>query len=154
MKKREAVSKRIGYLLKRAQHALRLRMDEALREIPLTTPQYAALSTLEEGTAALSGAELARRCFVTPQTMKAIIQSLETSGLVTRSQSPTHARIIHVTLTPRGRTVVSHCHRVVLRIEEQMLSHFDVAARERLAESLLQCGKALENNSKLKNPQH
>ena len=33
--------------MKRAQHALRIEMDEALREVGMTTAQYAALSTLE-----------------------------------------------------------------------------------------------------------
>lgn len=113
----------------------------------MTTPQYATLSALQEDRAALSGAELARRCFVTPQTMNAIVQNLETSGFVTRSESPLHGRIMNVTLTPQGKTVVSRCHRVVLRIEEQMLAHLGAAERERLAEVLLECSQALERRS-------
>ncbi len=43
----DPMAKRLGYALKRAQHALRTRMDEALRHLDLTTPQYAALSAIE-----------------------------------------------------------------------------------------------------------
>src|SRR3712207_8022525 len=67
---------RVGYELKRAQHALRSEMDGALRGVGLTTPQYAALSVLE-GEEGISGALLARRCFVTPQTMNGILVNLE-----------------------------------------------------------------------------
>jgi hypothetical protein len=36
-----SVAKRFGYVLKRAQHALRISLDNALRPLGLTTPQYA-----------------------------------------------------------------------------------------------------------------
>jgi hypothetical protein len=64
----DRLESRVGYQLKRAEHALRLEMDGALRDMGLTTPQYAALSVLGDEPG-LSGAELARRCFVTPQTI-------------------------------------------------------------------------------------
>lgn len=38
----------IGYKLKKAQHLLRLHMDEAIRPLGLTTPQYAVLAQLDE----------------------------------------------------------------------------------------------------------
>ena len=75
---------RVGYELKRVQHALRQAMDEALRETGVTTPQYAAMSVLAEEPG-LSNARLARRSFVTPQTMNQILARLEASGLVERS---------------------------------------------------------------------
>jgi len=65
---RERLGNRIGYELKRAQHALRLGMDEELRGLGVTTPQYAAMSVLAEEPG-LSNAQLARRSSVTPQTM-------------------------------------------------------------------------------------
>jgi hypothetical protein len=68
----DRVTDLVGYQLKRAQQALRTAMDEGLRAQGLTTPQYAALTHLEADEP-LSGAELARRCFVTAQTMNAIL---------------------------------------------------------------------------------
>ena len=50
---------RVGYQMKRTEHALRLEMDAALRGVGLTPPQYAALSVLE-GEAGLSGAAVFR----------------------------------------------------------------------------------------------
>ena len=72
MENSSSVEGRVGYELKKAQYGLRSRMDEELRGVGLTTPQYAALSALGEEPGA-SGAGLARRCFVTPQTMNGIL---------------------------------------------------------------------------------
>jgi DNA-binding MarR family transcriptional regulator len=92
---------RVGYELKRAQHALRLEMDGALKKVGLTTPQYAALSVME-GEKGLSGASLARRCFVTPQTMNGILVNLEKAGLLERRPHPEHGRVLQAYLTGRG----------------------------------------------------
>src|SRR5277367_4602784 len=66
--------KRLGYALKRAQHALRVRMDEVLRPLGLTTAQYAVICVIEQE-AGISNAGLARAAFVTPQTMTGILRS-------------------------------------------------------------------------------
>ena len=91
----------VGYQLKRAQQALRAAMDEALRPQGLTTPQYAVLTALE-AEAGLSGAELARRCFVTPQTMNEIVAGLEARGWVTRRRHAEHGRVLQTFLTDQG----------------------------------------------------
>lgn len=75
----DRTTSRIGYELKEAQHALRLRMDEALRGYGVTTPQYAAMSVLAEQPG-LSNAQLARRSFLTPQTMNQILGKLGGGG--------------------------------------------------------------------------
>ncbi|GAA4374782.1 hypothetical protein GCM10023152_17970 [Agromyces bauzanensis] len=49
----------IGYVLKRAQSVMRVRMDEALRPLGVTAPQYACLE-LPHRTPGISGSELAR----------------------------------------------------------------------------------------------
>ena len=59
-------------------------MDRALVELNLTTPQYSVLSELHEFPG-LSNADLARKSFVTPQTMNLIVQNLEARELIGRS---------------------------------------------------------------------
>lgn len=140
---RNVLENSVGYAMKRAQHALRLRMDEALKEVGLTTPQYAALSVLEE-TPGLSGAALARRSFVTPQTMNAIVAKLEKSGLIGRSPHPEHGRVLRAYLTDEGRELVSGAHDVVEAVEEFMLEGLSREDRARLAETLNGCAEALE----------
>ena len=91
----------IGFALKRAQHALRSRLDTGLREIGLTTPQYAVLVSLEVEPGA-SNAELARRAFVTPQTMQAILVALVRAGYIVRKPHAEHGRVQTTELTAKG----------------------------------------------------
>src|SRR5690349_14688618 len=107
---------RVGHALKRVQAALRARMDEALSARDLTTPQYAVLSALEREPG-LSNADLARRSFVTPQTMLKIVELLEAAGLVSRSAHPTHGRVLRAELTDEGRARVAACHAEVAAVE-------------------------------------
>jgi len=131
----DQVTDRVGYQLKRAQQALRTAMDEGLRAHALTTPQYAALTHLEAD-GPLSGAELARRCFVTAQTINAILVGLERARLVERAPHANHGRVIEARLTKRGRVKVQGAHRTVFGIEERMLSKITPAGRQRLNETL------------------
>ena len=133
----------VGYQLKRAQHALRLRMDEALKEVGLTTPQYVALSILEEEPG-LSGAELARRSFVTPQTMNVILAKLESAGLIFRNPHPEHGRVLQTYLTDKGEHLLSGAHELVEVVEERMVGSLGQKDRVRLAETLDGCADVLE----------
>lgn len=132
----------VGYQLKRAQHALRLRVDAVLKEVELTTPQYAVLSVLEDSPG-LSGAALARRSFVTPQTMNVILARLEGAGLITRSPHPEHGRVLQAYLTDKGSNLVSRAHEKVEAVEELMLAGLSREDRLRLAETLDGFARAL-----------
>ena len=59
---------RLGYVLKIAQHALRLMMDKQLESVGLTTPQYNVLAAVQSEPG-ISNATLARAAFVTAQSM-------------------------------------------------------------------------------------
>ena len=138
------VGGRVGYELKRAQHALRVEMDGALRRVGLTTPQYAALAVLE-GEPGLSGAELARRCFVTPQTMNGILVNLENAGMVKRGPHPEHGRVLRAYLTGEGEAMVSRAHAPIEAIGERMLAGLEEDERGRLLCALHDCAEALES---------
>ncbi len=134
---------RVGYQMKRAEHALRLEMDGALRDLGLTTPQYAALSVLGDEPG-LSGAALARRSFVTPQTMNQIVVNLEAAGLVVRRAHPEHGRVLQAYVTERGERLVSRAHAVVEAVEERMLRGLSLTDRRRLLDALRSCTESLE----------
>lgn len=106
----------IGFALKLAQQALRTRLDSGLREIGLTTPQYAVLAFLEVEAGA-SNAALARRAFVTPQTMQAIVVALERSGFVARTPHPEHGRVQTTELTVLGRRALEAASGIVADAE-------------------------------------
>src|SRR5215469_16874427 len=98
----------IGYLLKNAQQTLRTAMDAALRSLGVTTPQYAVLTFLAEAPG-LSSAQLARRAFVTPQTMNRIVANLEAARLIERGPHPELGRVLETSLSRRGRALLAEC---------------------------------------------
>jgi DNA-binding MarR family transcriptional regulator len=109
----------IGFALKQAQQALRNRMDSGLREIGLTTPQYAVLAFLKVEAGA-SNASLARRAFVTPQTMQAILVALERSGFIARTPHPEHGRVQNTELTASGHGVLGAASGIVADAEASL----------------------------------
>jgi DNA-binding MarR family transcriptional regulator len=132
----------VGYLLKRAQHALRTEMDRALNLYGLTTPQYVVLAALESYPG-ISSAELARRCFVTPQTMFRIVAGLTKRGLVRRKEFPTHGRTLPADLTPEGWSKLRACHSRATEVERRMLAPLSREQRRVLARLLQECAEAL-----------
>lgn len=118
-------------------------MDKALGEIDLTTPQYAALSELskEQG---LSNAELARRCFVTPQTMHQIVVGLEARHLIKRSRHPEHGRIQQMRVTANGKKLLREAHALVFSVEAVMTRGLSGEEVEQANDILTKCYEALE----------
>ena len=137
---------RVGYLIKRAQMVLHDAMADALRSLDLTVTQYAVLIALDEEPG-LSNADLARRAFVTPQSMHAVLQELERLQLVVRSPHPQHQRVLQAALTGAGRRTLTSAATAVDAIEEQMLRKLSNPARSRLASALSSCIDSLAEAS-------
>ena len=111
------ITEELGYLIKEVQQDLRKRMDKTLSTIGLTTPQYAVLSQLRESPG-LSNAELARKSFVTPQTMNLIIKNLEERKLVVRIASSSHGKIIKTEVTNNGSDLIEKGNKLIFEVEE------------------------------------
>lgn len=128
----------LGYVLKCVQYSLRQNLDETLREIGLTTPQYSAMRQLE-GEPGSSNAELARAGFVTPQTMIKILQVLQKSGYIQREAHPQHGRIQTTTLTPEGRQLMVEANRRVEIVETRMATGLIPEEQQTLRTLLYHC---------------
>ncbi len=137
------LDRRVGYLLKRAQQALRSRIDEALSDLGLTAPQYAVLANLGEQPG-MSNAELARRSFVTPQTMIRIVTGLEDRGLIIRTPRLDNRKVLAANLTRQGSELVELADLAVAPVEQLIgrgLSDAEVGA---LAGQLTELADRLE----------
>ena len=141
--KERGVEKLLGYKLKKTQHALRLHMDEALRGLELTTPQYAVLAQLELKPG-ISNAALARSAFITAQSMHGIVSNLEKRGLVQRKNDTSHGRILCTELTDQGRKIVSQAHDTVYIVESRMLATVSQEHKVLLEKLLLECFNNLQ----------
>jgi DNA-binding MarR family transcriptional regulator len=99
---------RTGYLIKRVEMLVRSKLEIALRDLGLTTGQYAALSLLAS-MPETSSAQLSRAIGVTPQTMAETIVAFERDDLIRREQSREHKRILKITLTQKGKALLAAC---------------------------------------------
>jgi DNA-binding MarR family transcriptional regulator len=126
---------RLGGLIKLAEQALTSARAGALREFDLTVPQYAAMVALSQLPGA-SGAQLARVCAVAPQTMAIVLTNLEAKGLVRRTRSSVHQRVLVTTLTRSGQVLVRRADIRANAIEDRLANAFDEAEQAALAELL------------------
>jgi DNA-binding MarR family transcriptional regulator len=113
---------RISYAIARLERAVRAAIAERVAPHGLTTSQYTTLSVLHRHGEPLSNAQLARRAYMTPQSMSEVIDALEQKGLIRRNPHPNHGRLLPATLTAKGKRVLSACEREVDDLETVMLA--------------------------------
>ena len=138
----EASPARISYVIARLERAVRSAINERVRPYGLTTLQYTTLSVLGRR-GALSNAQLARRSYMTPQSMSEVIEALESKGLIERTQHPNHRRVLPARLTPTGRKVLEACEEAVAAMEEEMLRDLGPEERETFRHGLVSSVRAL-----------
>jgi DNA-binding MarR family transcriptional regulator len=114
----------LGYLLRQAHAAVRLKMERTLADLGVTSAQFAVLTMLN-AYPGLSGADVARLTFLTPQTVGVIIRNLERAGAILMTPHPVHGRIQQWTLTPRGATLLKVCRDRVLELEKRLVTGLD-----------------------------
>lgn len=132
----------LGVLVKQTQAVLHQRMDDALRPLGLRVPQYACLQALADEPGS-TGSELARRAFVSRQSMNVLVQGLEGRGLVERSADPGPRRERTTMLTPAGRSLVGRAREAVATVAELMVSPLTADDLGRLRTLLETCRDVL-----------
>jgi DNA-binding MarR family transcriptional regulator len=106
----------LGYLLRQAAGAYRLRVERALADLEVTPPQFSVLTMLA-AYPGHSNADLARLALLTPQTVSVIVANLERAGSVVRRPHAIHGRIQHLDLTESGQALLARCRDRVHAIE-------------------------------------
>ena len=120
------MANRLGYVLKRAQHALRTTMDDRLSHLELTTAQFNVLSAVQQQPG-ISNASLARGAFVTAQSMLGIVANLEKTELLRRTPHAIHGRIMQSELTQKGTEVLASAREAIHEVEKSMTAGFTAA---------------------------
>jgi DNA-binding MarR family transcriptional regulator len=134
---------RLSYVVARLERAVRAAIAERVKPYGLTTLQYTTLSLLGRRGQPLSNAQLARRAYMTPQSMSEVIEALEQRGLITRNAHPNHRRVLPVALTAKGRRVLAECEEAVDELEDEMLSALSRRERDAVLEALKSAVRAL-----------
>ncbi len=105
--------------MKRLLIGYRTLMEEALEGEGVTLAQLRMLKTLEEQPD-ISAAEVARSCYISPQSMQAVVTRAEREGLITRSAAAKNRRVLQATLTAKGRVVLERCSVLAARMEQDI----------------------------------
>jgi len=94
-------------------------LDEELQPLGITTAQLRVLWGVEVNSA-VSGAEIARYCELTPQSAQAVLALLERSGWIVRRHSATNDRVLVAEVTTSGRTVLKHAKALAEKLDRKM----------------------------------
>ena len=137
----------LGFLLKSLQHTLRQRIDEALRKqgVELSFAQFAALFNLHSDPG-VTGARLARRAFVSAQTMNSALRALEQDGYIERRPHPQSRRADSWSLTEAGLTELKRARQVGHAVFERMLGAFNTKETAAFEDYLRRCIVALDGD--------
>jgi DNA-binding MarR family transcriptional regulator len=82
------------------------------------------------------GAQLARACRVTQQSMASMLTGLQNKGLIDRQPSPVHAKVLIATLTDAGRDLLDGAYREVIVLERALTDRFTPAEHQQFCEFL------------------
>ena len=136
------VRSRIGYLVKQVDQAFRRSCEEELRALGLSMSQYAVLRALADAPGA-SAAELARRTFVTRQSLRDVLAGLTAANLTSVATRPTAGRALPITLSDAGRSLLNRADVIVLDAEDRMIADLRSDEVDRLASLLTTCARNL-----------
>jgi DNA-binding MarR family transcriptional regulator len=133
---------RLGYLLRQAQHALWLALEDALHPLGITAAGFGVLRLVEVEPGS-SGADLAFDSMYRPQATHEMLVALEAGGLIERLPDPRDKRRRLVYLTPRGAEVLAEAHRRAIALEERMMSGLTETERSTFRTWLVRAAAAL-----------
>jgi DNA-binding MarR family transcriptional regulator len=100
---------RLLLLIGQAYRQSRRRIEQVVREHGITLAQFGILYSLAERPG-LSGIDVADRAFITPQAAHAALTTLQSKGLVERTEeSAAQRRLVRSRLTDEGARVLTRC---------------------------------------------
>lgn len=142
------MQRRLGTFIKQAEQALIGEKTRALRPFDLTVPQYAAMVALAY-VPGQSAAQLARTALVSPQTMATILTNLESKGLISRSASAVHSKVLVTELTPAGQALVERADAAAQAVEARLSATFGPQEQDQLRRLLERAIDALRTGEHL-----
>ena len=107
-----------GYTIKKVQQQIHTAMEDSLRPLSLSLSQYNVLKNLEKSSP-VTGAELSRRAFVTPQTMHTILATMERKELIARAAITGNSKSFNISTTTKGIEVLNDADKALAKLFDQ-----------------------------------
>ncbi len=124
----------VGFLMKRCLAVLVRNLEHRMQALDLTGTQWHPLIHV------LEGCDTVAACSREMQTdaggMTRMLDRLETKGLLVRERSTVDRRVVHLTLTPRGREVAQQVPAVLAEVLNEHLRDFTAQDFAKLMELL------------------
>ncbi len=132
----------LGYLVRQANVAVRAAMERTLADLDVTPAQFAVL-TMIVAYPGVSGAELARLTFLTPQTINVIVRNLVRAAAIAKTADTTHGRILQLDATAKGQVLLKRCRARVAKLEDRLAASLSKADEQAVRRWLAAVGETL-----------
>ncbi len=116
LSRREGETRRSAMLMRRMLLGFKRLLDEELRPRAVTTAQLRFLHELKTRPGA-TGAQMARACYMTPQSAQALLARAVERGWVVRGKSAENHRLVTLRLTPMGERLLAHADAMLAGLE-------------------------------------
>lgn len=125
----------LHYLLMANHFMIQKALVTSVKDTGLTSGQPKVLDYLKDHNGAVQK-DIAAGCHIEPASLTAILNGMETKGLIERRLCPDNHRFYNVYLTETGRLYVSRLENEFNTIESYALQNFSEADKEQLIEYL------------------
>ena len=125
----------LHYLLMANHFMIQKALVTSVKDTGLTSGQPKVLDYLEDHNGAVQK-DIAAGCHIEPASLTAILNGMETKGLIERRLCPDNHRFYNVYLTETGRLYVGRLENEFDTIESYALQNFSEADKEQLIEYL------------------
>ena len=125
----------LGYLVSRADKALRKQITSLVSEYQLTVPQYGILRRLYEQEG-LSASDLVKQVYTDSSTMMAILDRLEEKDLIQKIPHSSDRRVSHILLTDQARAFLPEMIARAIELEKVLIQELSQAELEALRSGL------------------
>ena len=142
-----SMSNSVGYLMRMSVNRVLPQMEALFQDQELTFSQWTTLVALHDGRITSAG-ELAHNICHDAGSLTRLIDQMEKRGLVTRQRSKQDRRVVTLSLTARGRTLVEALAPRVMNFWNKLLSGFSHGEIETLIALLTRLMLAAENTAK------
>ena len=125
----------VGFLLRRAYQRASSNLIECIGAYDLTAPQFATLARLYER-GVLSQNLLGRLVAMEPANIRDVVRRLKKRRLISTRRNPDDARLLLVSLTPAGRTLIGELLPIETECTAKTLAALNARERKLLCELL------------------
>jgi len=144
-----AMKNSVGYLMRICSNRVLPQMEALFQDQELTFSQWTTLVALHDGRIATAG-DLAHNICHDAGSLTRLVDQMVERGLVARGRSETDRRVVTLSLTPRGRSLVEALAPKVMNFWNGLLSGFTHAEVDTLIDLLTRLVLVADGNPRKK----